>query len=107
MEHRLDDIGIESATERRVGRENDQRNLLHRTLLIERQLNIGCRYQERLEDMLQHIFIREHILDGRLGMVEFARSHHFHRTGDLPRAIDGSDATLDFFQRWHDRPPSR
>lgn len=56
---------------------NDQRNLLHRTLLIERQLNIGCRYQERLEDMLQHIFIREHILDGRLGMVEFARSHHF------------------------------
>ena len=76
--HELDDVGIEASAERRVAAEHDEGHALHGALLVEDGLRLGLSGEKRLEDMLQHRLIGQHVLDGYLGMVQLRRGDHLH-----------------------------
>ena len=102
MLHHADCIGVESSAKRAVGRKDHQNHPLHLGVMhLENAFSVGRRYQERLQDVLQHVGVRQHALDSYLRMVQLARGNHLHGTRNLAGALHAGDAGLDFFQRRH------
>ena len=98
MHHHLDNVGIESTTQAAV------RTVYHKSytlgflvLQLQRMVDIRSTYQETLEDMFQHISIRQHILDSYLSMMQLTGSHHLHRTRNLTGTVNAGYASFNLF----------
>ena len=97
--HHLEHVGIEATAERAVARIDHEGHALHLVVsLLEEACGLGGGNEERLEDMLQKVFVGKHILDGNLSMVKFGRRNHLHGTRNLTGAIDTGYAGLYLFQ---------
>ena len=66
-------------------------------LQLQRMVDIRSTYQETLEDMFQHISIRQHILDSYLSMMQLTGSHHLHRTRNLTGTVNAGYASFNLF----------
>ena len=96
LHQKLDDIGIESTAKRTAGGENEQCNTLNRSLYVELSISVWRRNEERFQYMLEHCFVRKHVLYGILGMVQLTRCNHLHRTCYLTSALNTCHTSLDF-----------
>ena len=98
MHHHLDDVGIESTAQAAVGTVNHESHSLGFLVLhLQLMVHIRSTHQEALEDMFQHILVRQHVLYSHLCMMQFARSHHLHGTRNLTGTVDAGDASLNLF----------
>ena len=98
LNHHLDDVGVETTTQAAVRAIYDESHTLDFLVLhLQLMVHIRSTHQEALQDMLQHILIRQHILDSYLSMMQLAGCHHLHRTRNLTGTVDAGDASLNLF----------